>query len=267
MIFKQYRFEPLAQASYLVGCARAKEGVIVDPSDDLGAESYVLDAADLGLSLVGVFETHVHADYVSCARELSEMAGVPLYIHEAATGLVKYDFTPFTDGQVFEVGKIKIQAMHTPGHTPESTSYVVTDRARSEDPWFVLTGDALFVGDVGRPDLLVGDQAVDVMDEATRARTQFESIGRKLFGLPDHVEVFPTHYGGSTCGGVNMSGKVSSTIAFEKRFNLAMRQPDADAFARFVKETSKPFPDNYARIKSYNLGLIARDEIGKGARR
>jgi hydroxyacylglutathione hydrolase len=265
MNFKQYRFEPLAQASYLLGCARAKEGVVVDPSDDLGAESYVLDAADLGLSIVGVFETHVHADYVSCARELSEMTGTPLYIHEAAKGLVKYDFTPIKDGQVFDIGKVRITAMHTPGHTPEHTCYLVADRARSDDPWFVLTGDALFVGDVGRPDLLVGDQALDVMDEATRARTQFESITKKLFALPEHVEVFPAHYGGSTCGGVNMSGKVSSTIAFEKHYNLAMRQPDAAAFAHFVKETAKPFPDNYARIKSYNLGLIGKDEI-RGAR-
>jgi glyoxylase-like metal-dependent hydrolase (beta-lactamase superfamily II) len=265
MIFKQYRDERLAQASYLIGCARAREGVVVDPSDALGAESYVLDAADLDLTIVGVFETHVHADYVSCARELAEMTGVPLYLHEAARDLVRYDFTPFTDGQVFDVGKVRIQALHTPGHTPESTCYLVTDRGRSEDPWFVLTGDCLFVGDVGRPDLLVGDQALDVMDEATRARTQFESISRKLFTLPDHVEVFPAHYGGSTCGGVNMSGKVSSTIAFEKRFNLAMQQPDAEAFARFVKETAKPFPDNYARIKSYNLGLITKDEL-QGAR-
>jgi glyoxylase-like metal-dependent hydrolase (beta-lactamase superfamily II) len=266
MIFKQYRYEKLAQASYLVGCSRAKEGVVVDPIADLGAESYVLDAADLGLSLVGVFETHVHADYVSGARELADMAGVPLYMHEAARGLVTYDFTPIADGHVFEIGRIRMQVIHTPGHTPESASYLVTDRARSEQPWFVLTGDALFVGDVGRPDLLVGNQALDVMDEAERARTQYESITRRLFSLPDHVEVCPAHYGGSTCGGVNMSGKVSSTIGFEKRFNLAMQQPDAEAFARFVKETAKPFPANYGRIKSCNLGLISREEIAAGAR-
>ncbi len=142
-----------------------------------------------------------------------------------------------------------MRALFTPGHTPEHTSYVVTDRARTEDPWFVLTGDCLFVGDVGRPDLLVGDMTLDVMDETMRAQTQYESV-KRLFALPDYVEVFPAHYGGSTCGGVNMSGKVSSTIAFEKHFNLAMRQPDAEAFARFVKETAKPFPDNYTRIKS-----------------
>jgi glyoxylase-like metal-dependent hydrolase (beta-lactamase superfamily II) len=261
MIFKQYRFEPLAQASYLLGCSRAKEAVVVDPSADLGPDAYVLDAADLGLAIVGVFETHVHADYVSCGRELSEIAGVPLHIHEAARGLVRYGFEPFADGATFDIGKVRLAALHTPGHTPESACYLVTDRARTEEPWFVLTGDTLFVGDVGRPDLLVGDESLDVMDEAARARALWDSITTKLFTLPDGVEVYPAHYGGSTCGGVNMSGKGSSTIGFEKRFNLAMRQPDAAAFARFVKDTAKPFPDNYARIKSYNLGLITREAL------
>lgn len=260
MIFKQHRHEPLAQLSYTIGCARAKEAVIVDPNEAIGAEAYVLDAADLGVSIVGVLETHVHADYVSCARELAEMTGVPLRLHGAATYLVRYEFEPFQDLDTIEIGKVGIQAWFTPGHTPEHTSFVVTDSARSDQPWFVLTGDCLFVGDVGRPDLLVGEAQLDVMDEAARARTQFASVQR-LFTLPDYVEVFPAHFGGSTCGGVNMSGKVSSTIAFEKQFNLAMRQPDADSFARFVKDTAKPFPDNYARIKRYNLGLISREAL------
>jgi glyoxylase-like metal-dependent hydrolase (beta-lactamase superfamily II) len=174
---------------------------------------------------------------------------------------VRYEFTSFADRQAFDVGQVRIQALHTPGHTPEHTAFLVTDRSRSDDPWFVLTGDCLFVGDVGRPDLLLGDEAVDVMDESERARTLYHSVTRRLFSLPDHVEVYPAHYGGSTCGGVNMSGKVSSTIGFEKRFNLAMRQPDADAFARFVKETAQPFPRDYARIKAYNLGLISKAEL------
>jgi glyoxylase-like metal-dependent hydrolase (beta-lactamase superfamily II) len=265
MIFKQHRHEPLAQLSYVVGCARAKEAIVVDPADALGAESYVLDAADLGLAIVGVFETHVHADYVSCARELAEMTGTPLFLHEAARELVRYEHTSIADLQVFDIGRIRVQALFTPGHTPEHTCYLVTDRSRGDDPWFVLTGDCLFVGDVGRPDLLVGDARLDVMDEATRARTQFASVTR-LFSLPDHVEVFPAHYGGSTCGGVNMSGKVSSTIAFEKRFNLAMKQPDAESFARFVRETARPFPANYERIKSYNLGLITRADLQEARR-
>jgi hydroxyacylglutathione hydrolase len=261
MIMKQFRFEPLSQASYLLGCARAKEGIVVDPIADLGAEFYVLEAADLGLSLVGVLETHVHADFVSCARELAEMIGAAHYLFESAAGLVKYDFSPLADGQTLDIGKVRITAVHTPGHTPEHTAYVVTDRARSEEPWFVLTGDSLFAGDVGRPDLLLGDQALDVLSERERAATLFRSIRERLFTLPDHVEVFPNHYGGSTCGGINMSGKVSTTIGFEKRFNLAMKQPSAEAFAAFVQETAKPFPKDYGRIKSYNLGLISKEQM------
>lgn len=261
MIFKQFRYEPLNQASYLIGCARAKECFIVDPIDDLGVDFYIMEAADLNQTIVGVLETHLHADYVSCARDLAEANDCPHYLFESAP--TTYDFTPLTDGQVLQVGQVKVQAIHTPGHTPEHTSYVVTDGARTDEPWAVLTGDSLFVGDVGRPDLLVGDQALDVMGEEERAQTQFRSIHEKLFSLPAHVEVFPNHYGGSACGGVNMSGKASSTIYFERKHNLAMAQPDAESFGRFVKETAKPLPDNYGRIKSYNLGLIEKEEIAE----
>jgi glyoxylase-like metal-dependent hydrolase (beta-lactamase superfamily II) len=261
MIFKQLRFEPLGQASYILGCPRSRAGVVVDPTEDLGTDFYVLEAADLGLDVTAVLETHVHADFVSCARELAEMAGAPHHLHQSATGLVGYPFTALADGAVIHAGQVEIRAIHTPGHTPEHTAYLVTDHARCDEPWLVLTGDSLFVGDVGRPDLLVGDQALDVMGEDERAETQFRSIRERLFTLPDHVEVFPNHYGGSTCGGVNMSGKASSTIAFERRHNLALRQPDAAAFAAFVRDTVRPFPDDYRRIKSYNLGLLSRAEL------
>jgi glyoxylase-like metal-dependent hydrolase (beta-lactamase superfamily II) len=261
MIFKQFRYEPLGAASYLLGCARAREALVVDPIGELGAEYYVLEAADRGLDVAGVLETHVHADFVSCARELAEMTGAPHYLHEAAEGLVRYGFTPLADGQVVTVGQVDARAIHTPGHTPEHTCYVVTDRSRSEEPWCVLTGDSLFVGDVGRPDLLVGEQALDVFGEEERAELQFRSIREKLFALPDHVEVYPNHYGGSTCGGVNMSGKASSTIFFEKRHNLALKRPDVKSFLDFVHETAKPFPENYQWIKSYNLGLISKEEL------
>jgi hydroxyacylglutathione hydrolase len=267
MIFKQFRYEPLSAASYLVGCPRAREALVVDPIADLGPEFYVLEAADQGLDIIGVVETHVHADFVSCARELAEMTGSRHYLGASAQGLVRYPFTPIGDGESISVGQAELRAIATPGHTPEHTAYLVVDHARSDEPWAVLTGDSLFVGDVGRPDLLVGDEELDVMDEAARAETQFRSIREKLFTLPDHVEVFPNHYGGSTCGGVNMSGKASSTIYFEKRYNLALAQPDAFAFARFVRETAKPFPDDYRGIKSYNLGLISKEELaGTGKR-
>jgi hydroxyacylglutathione hydrolase len=255
MNFKQFRYEPLSQASYLVGCVRAKEAFIVDPIADLGVDFYVLEAADLGLTITGVLETHVHADFISCARQLAEMNGCPHYLGEAAREYVQYEFTAVADGQVLKLGQVRVKAIATPGHTPEHVAYLVTDTARGEDPWCVLTGDSLFVGDVGRPDLLVGDRELDVMDEGQRAQAQWRSIRERLFTLPDYVEVYPNHYGGSTCGGVNMSGKPSSTIWFEKHHNLALAQENASAFAAFVRETAKPFPDDYARIKAINLGL------------
>jgi hydroxyacylglutathione hydrolase len=254
MIFKQFRFEKLGQASYLFGCARSKEAFVVDPIADLGPAFYLMEAADRALAIVSVVETHVHADYASCARELAEASGAEHRLFHSAP--VTYAFSPVTDGQFLEAGKVRVQVLATPGHTPEHAAFLVTDRARSEEPWLVLTGDSLFVGDVGRPDLLLGDQAVDVIDEAARASLQYRSIRDVLFALPEHVEVYPAHYGGSACGGVNMSGKACSTIYFEKRFNLAMRQDDERAFARFVRENARPFPENYASLKAFNLGLI-----------
>jgi hydroxyacylglutathione hydrolase len=255
MIFKQFRYEPLAQASYLIGCARAKEAFIVDPIANLGPDFYLLEAADLGLTITGVFETHLHADFISCARGLAETCGCPHYLGEAALQLVRYRFTPVADGQIVKFGHVEVRVIATPGHTPEHVAHLITDKARSSDPWCVLTGDSLFVGDVGRPDLIVDDNGFTVLDEALQAEAQWRSIREKLFTLPEHVEMYPTHYGGSTCGGVNMSGKASSTIWFEKRHNLAFARDGVQAFASFVRETARPFPDEYARIKSINLGL------------
>lgn len=261
MNFKQFRYEPLAQASYLLGCARAKEAFIVDPIANLGPDFYVLEAADLGLAVTGVLETHVHADYVSCARALAEMCGCPHYLGQAAAGVVRYDFTPVADSQVLQLGQVAVRVIATPGHTPEHVSYLITDAARGTDPWYLLTGDSLLVGDVGRPDLAVDDSGLAIMDEALRAEAQWRSIREKLLTLPDHVEVYPGHYGGSTCGGVNMSGKASSTIWFEKHHNRALAGESAQAFATFVRKTAKPFPEQYTRIKSINLGLREAERI------
>jgi hydroxyacylglutathione hydrolase len=256
VIFKQFRYERLGQASYLIGCARAKEALVVDPIADLGPDFYVLEAADQTLGIVGVLETHIHADFISCARELAEASAATHYLPSRAP--VGYPFSPLADDQELRIGQVRAKTLFTPGHTPEHCSYLVTDLSRAAEPWCVLTGDSLFVGDVGRPDLLVGDQALDVIDEGERARLQYESIRDRLFTLPEHVEVYPNHYGGSACGGVNMSGKVSSTIYFEKRHNLAMLSKDAASFAAFVRETARPFPADYTRIKSFNLGLTPK---------
>lgn len=253
MIFKQFRYEPLGQASYLLACSKTGESAVVDPIADSGADFYALEAADLGLSITAVLETHIHADFVSCARELADLTGAAHYLHEAAP--VRYSFEALKDGQNLTLGKVELQVIHTPGHTPEHVCFLVTDHGRADEPWFVLTGDSLLVGDVGRPDLLIGDHAIDILTEPERVATQYHSINTRLFTLPDHVEVYPNHYGGSTCGGVNLSGKPSSTLYFEKRHNLAMRQVDAGSFATFVKATIKPLPADYQRIKAQNLGL------------
>jgi hydroxyacylglutathione hydrolase len=256
VIFKQFRYEPLAQASYLVGCVRTKEAFVVDPIDNLGPDFYVLEAADLGLTITGVLETHVHADYVSCARSLADLCSCPHCLGASAANVVNYSVAPVADGEALRLGLVEVRVIATPGHTPEHVAYLITDKARSTDPWCVLTGDSLLVGDVGRPDLLMGDGGFDATNQAQRAEAQWHSVREKVLTLPEHVEVYPGHYGGSSCGGINMSGKASSTVWFEKRHNLALAQDSAQAFAGFIRETARPFPDDYARIKSINLGLL-----------
>ncbi|MFO8173668.1 MAG: MBL fold metallo-hydrolase [Longimicrobiales bacterium] len=255
MIFKQYRYEPLSQASYLLACWRKGIAFFVDPVMDLGVDFYLEEAQRFEVSIVGVMETHIHADYASCASHLARRAGCPHYLHESAPGTL--EFTPVCDEEILELGNVRVQVIHTPGHTPEHCCYLVIDVTRGDEPWAVLTGDSLLVGDVGRPDLLVGAQAVDGGGAEKRAMDQFSSIRDRIFSLPDHVEVYPGHYGKSACGGINMSAKATSTIYFEKKYNLPMRQPNAEIFAEFVRDTSKPLPDRFQFLKSQNLGLVS----------
>ncbi len=253
MIFKQYRHEPLNQASYLLGCWRMGVAFVVDPIQDLGPEFYRREARAFGISLRGVLETHIPADYLSCAGAVASEDGCPRYLFKGTPGRI--DFLPLEDDQVLELGHVRVRVLHTPGHTPEHVSFLVTDVTRGDEPWAVLTGDSLLVGDVGRPDLLLGEQARQVEGARQQSITQFTSIRTRLFTLPDHVEVYPGHYGRSSCGGINMSGKASSTIYFEKKYNLPMRQPNPEIFAEFVRDTSKPLPEGYALLKRRNMGL------------
>ena len=253
MIFKQYRHEPLNQASYLLACWRKGLAFVVDPVQDLGPAFYQGEAGAFGVSIVGILETHIPADYESCAHSLAEVSGCPHYLFESTPSSLEY--TPLSDRQILELGNVRVEVIHTPGHTPEHVSFLITDVTRGDEPWAVLTGDSLLVGDVGRPDLLVGDQAMDGGDPMARAMIQFSSIRDRLFSLPDHVEVYPGHFGRSPCGGINMSAKATSTIYFEKRFNLPMRQPNPEIFAEFVRDTSKPLPEGYEVLKRRNLGL------------
>jgi len=253
MIFKQYRYEPLSQASYLLGCYREGVAFVVDPIQDLGPEFYRSESESFSLRVAGVLETHVPADYLSCARALAAACACPHYLFRDTPA--RFAFAPLEDGEVLHLGHLWVKVIHTPGHTPEHVCYLLTDVTRGDDPWAVLTGDSLLVGDVGRPDILVGEQAAGSAPPEERAMDQYRSIRERLFSLPGHVEVYPGHYGWSACGGINMSGKAASTIWFERRYNLPMRQPNAEIFAEFVRDTSKPLPENLETIKGLNLGL------------
>lgn len=194
------------------------------------------------MAIEAIVNTHVHADHRSGERELAARTGAPIYFHRSAD--VNFPFTPLDDGDEISLGNVIVRALHTPGHTPESISLVVTDLTRGHEPWMVLTGDTLFVGDVGRPDFGGPDAA----------RTLFASLHDKLLALPDHVEVYPAHISGSPCGRA-MSGKPASTIGFERRFNLALQYRDPDSFARALFEDVPPKPNGFVETIAANRGL------------
>jgi hydroxyacylglutathione hydrolase len=249
MIFRQILRSESGCASYLLGCPRSGKAIVVDPLADLGAGAYALEAADRGLHITHVVDTHIHADHRSAAQELARSTGATLALPAGAA--VEYPFHPLAEGDTLVIGGVRLRVLHTPGHTPESICLLGADTARSEEPWFLLSGDTLFPGDVGRPDLLL--DGTDAGERtAAQARDLYNSLFR-LLELDDIVEVYPGHFGGSACGGVNMSGKPASTIGFERRWNLALQHHDADGFVRFVLDTLRPQPEGYQQIKHANL--------------
>jgi len=243
MIFRQLLNEPIAAASYLIGCAATGEAAVVDPS--LPAERYALLAADKGLRITHVLETHLHADYISTGRALAALTGARIALPRRAEA--GFGHHPLDDGDELRVGSVAIRALHTPGHTPEHTCYLVADTPRADRPWFALTGDCLFVGDVGRADL------VDL--PLTGPEHLFDSLAR-LLALPDDVEIFPAHFGGSACGGKAMSGKVSSTIGFERRHNWALAAPDRATFVARVSGTPRAAMADVLRHRHTNQGRL-----------
>jgi hydroxyacylglutathione hydrolase len=194
-----------------------------------------------GLRIEAVISTHVHADHRSGDRELAALAGAPLYLHRSAE--VNYLFSPLDDTSEVSLGNVIARVLHTPGHTPESISLAVIDRSRAEEPWMVLTGDTLFVGDVGRPDIGGRDAAVHLYD----------SLHNKLLTLPEYVEVYPAHISGSPCGKA-MSGKPSSTIGFERQHNEALQHRDREAFATALFEGLGPKPESFLAMIATNRG-------------
>jgi glyoxylase-like metal-dependent hydrolase (beta-lactamase superfamily II) len=214
----------------------------VDPQQDI--EPYLEAAAEKAMRITHIVETHVQADHVSGARRLSEVTRAPILLHESAP--VTFPHIEVADGEEHDMGNVRLAMWHTPGHTPDGLSVLVTDRSRGPEPWFVLTGDTLFSGGVGRPDLL-GEGM-----EATLAGQLYDSLHGKLLTLPDHVEIYPAHFGGAACG-KGLSGKPGSTIGFERRFNPALQRPSKDAFLEFVLADLPAQPAAFAENRRRNL--------------
>jgi hydroxyacylglutathione hydrolase len=242
--FRQLLNDASACASYLFGCESRQAFAVVDPHVDL-VDDYLELAEREGMPIVAVFETHVQADHVSGLPELVARTGATAYLPEGAG--VEFPHHAVADGELIELGNTEVQAIATPGHALAHHAYLVTDRTRGDDPWFVLTGDALLVGDAGRPDLHAhGAHAVEEM-----ARTLYRSLTERVMTLPDHLALYPAHYSGSVCGR-GLSANPVSTIGFERRHNRALRFDDEDAFVAALIADMPPAPERQADIVAAN---------------
>ena len=242
MIFQQLVNEDAGCLSYLIGCSQAGAAVVVDPARDR-IDEYARFARKKGLKITHILETHTHADHISGGRELAALTRAPILLHQESRAV--FEHGTVADGDEIRLGKIALKILHTPGHTPDSVCVLVTDHERADEPWFILTGDTVFIGDVGRPDL-GGAQA---------AAGLYESLRRVILPLDDSVEVYPAHGGGSLCGRA-MSSKSASTIGFERRFNPALRARSRDEFVDMLMAGLPPKPPSFETIVGKNQGLI-----------
>ena len=229
--------------SYFLGCGTLGKAIAVDvvAGDE---EWFVEEARKASVTISHVIDTHIHADHYSGGKKLAAMVGAKYCLHESDVSFVKFPFHPLHDNDVIEAGNVIIKVLHTPGHTMDSICLLVTDKRRGDQPWFVITGDTLFVGSVGRPDLAGREKAM--------AGMLFDSLHSKLLTLPDEVEIFPGHQAGSVCG-AGISGKPSSTIGFEKRFNLGLHINNKDEFVNYLTSEIPPRPAEMDKMVAANI--------------
>jgi hydroxyacylglutathione hydrolase len=252
MLFRQVIHEDLGCASYLVGDEDAGVAAVIDPQWDI--EPYLRLSRLHGVSIEHVLETHTHADHLSGHGRLAEAGGATIHIHELAGAA--YPHRALTDGWTLELGDLEIEALHTPGHRPEHTSFLLRDRGHDRSPWAVITGDSLFVGDVARPDL-----AVEPREGASGI---YRSLHERLLSLPGEVEVWPGHVGGSLCGGAAMTARTSSTIGIERATNKALALTSEEDFVAAVVSSLGARPPNVERIVSLNRGPLV-EQLGTPA--
>jgi glyoxylase-like metal-dependent hydrolase (beta-lactamase superfamily II)/rhodanese-related sulfurtransferase len=244
MIFRQLTHDDLGCASYLVGDEKAGVAAVVDPRFEI--DEYLELARYVGVRIEHVLETHNHADHLSGHGRLAAATGATIHVHREAEA--EYDHEPFEDGWELELGCVRVKALHTPGHRPEHTAFALTDTRRGDEPWAVLTGDTLFVGDIPRPDLAV--------EKREGAAAIFNSLHGKLLGLAPETEVWPGHLGGSLCGGPKMDMKVATTIGFEHRHNELLRIEDESEFVELTTANLPPQPPNFERVVAMNRGPL-----------
>ncbi len=244
MFFRQLLHDETACASYVFGCLTYGKLAVVEPHVDL-VEDYIALAEHQGVPIVAVLDTHLQADHVSGMVELVKRTGATAYLPDGAG--VEFDHHGLHDGELVKLGNTEIQAIATPGHALAHHAYLVTDHRRANEPWLVLTGDALLVGDAGRPDLHAhGEHAVEQM-----ARTLYRSLTERLLTLPDHLVLYPSHYSGSVCGR-GLSATPVSTIGFERRHNVALQHDSEEEFVQALVTDIPPAPERQAAIVAAN---------------
>lgn len=241
MYTQQFFVEGLGCASYLVGCESKGIAAVIDP--DREVQKYLDVASSRGLQITHIIETHLHADHVSGNTDLAARTGADIYVHE--TSGAEFAHKPLKHEDVIELGNIRLKVLHTPGHTPESITLLVSDTTRAEEPWLALTGDTLFVGDMGRPDLVGMEAARGLADN------MYDTLTQKILPLNDSLLIYPGHGAGSLCG-KSIGSMKSTTLGFERKYNPALSPREREAFVEYAVSGLPEQPGNHTRIKAMN---------------